>query len=309
MGEPHRMSATANSKDGTATSIAPIRIEIGGPGSQSYKSLDHIVWDNIPPFVVLTGVNGSGKTQLLEIMAYKLADISHQQLGNLAKVRLTVTGQNYGAADVAYLPSSAEVAQAAPLGLAQMQQTKANLWQQLQGPNVTHNMTMKAMRDRIQKQLGIANLGSLGQQEFAKRLPDDFAFMLEESDVVTGLVHVFVAHRLRTIEELEKGTSASEIVTKIGPAPWDVLNEAFRVAEFPYRVRSPVGTKIVDLYQMMLEDATSGTLINTNDLSSGEKALFRLVLWMYNSQNHGRRHESSLRNPGSIQLACLLPVW
>lgn len=37
-----------------------------------FKSLDKIKWENISDFSVVTGVNGSGKTHLLELIASSL---------------------------------------------------------------------------------------------------------------------------------------------------------------------------------------------------------------------------------------------
>lgn len=66
------MTTTISTPTSTTTStLPPLKIEIGGPDSATYKSIDHVVWDKIPPFAVLTGLNGSGKTQLLELLAYR----------------------------------------------------------------------------------------------------------------------------------------------------------------------------------------------------------------------------------------------
>ncbi len=33
-----------------------------------YKSISDLKWSDVPPFAVITGVNGTGKSQLLEII-------------------------------------------------------------------------------------------------------------------------------------------------------------------------------------------------------------------------------------------------
>jgi len=40
--------------------LAPLNIDIGGPGSRPYKSIGDLAWHDIPSFAVLTGLNGSG---------------------------------------------------------------------------------------------------------------------------------------------------------------------------------------------------------------------------------------------------------
>src|SRR2546423_10668573 len=86
-------------------SLTPLRIEIGGAGSVSFKSIKSLRWEDIPPLAVLTGLNGSGKTQLLELLAYKLANVPHHEVGDLSQVQVKVEGDSFGPESIAYLPS------------------------------------------------------------------------------------------------------------------------------------------------------------------------------------------------------------
>lgn len=250
-----------------------------------YKSIESLTWENVPPFAVITGLNGSGKTQLLEVLAYKLTGTTPHNV-NLAGLQLTVTGDTFGAESVAYLPSRWEVTPAAHVGIPQMQQARDQLWNEVfqQGHNYA-DIRAVTKRARIRKLIGD---GPTDQESFKKRLPDDYAFMLEDGDVVAGLAHVLVAYRLRVAEGLEQERSKDEIRSSIGPAPWDVLNDAFQAADFPYEVVSPVGTPIAGIYELKLQSKLTGDRIPPGDLSSGEKMLLVLVLWLYNSQHHGR---------------------
>lgn len=36
-----------------------------------YNSVDPFVWDNVPPLSIITGLNGAGKSQLLELIRTK----------------------------------------------------------------------------------------------------------------------------------------------------------------------------------------------------------------------------------------------
>jgi len=169
-----------------------------------------------------------------------------------------------------------------------MLSAKQQLFQQLQPRSIVHNLPLRAKRARLEKLLGVQNLETLGQENFTKRLPDDFAFMLEDVDVIIGLAHVFLAYRLRFAEEREKKKPEAEILTALGPAPWDVVNETLHAAGFLYRVVSPIGTKLIDNYQILFEDEVSRQPLQPMDLSSGEKVILQLVLWLYNSKHHGR---------------------
>ena len=262
-----------------------LNITITCAAGYKYKSIDNLVWKNVPPFAVVTGLNGSGKTQLLEILAYKLTGTTPHGV-NLSGLTLSISDDSIGADSVAYLPSRWEVTPAVHVGIPQMQEARDQLWSEVyqQGYN-TQDIRTVTKRARIRKFIGDA---PTNQETFNKRLPDDYAFMLEDGDVVAGLAHVLVAYRLRVAEGLEQGKSKEEIQESIGPAPWDVINEAFQAAGFPYEVVSPVGTPIAGIYELKLQSKLTGDRIPPGDLSSGEKMLLVLVLWLYNSQHHGR---------------------
>ena len=261
-----------------------IRIEINSQPGRRYKSIDNLVWDDVPGLAVITGLNGAGKTQLLEILAFKLTETRHPEQGALDGIDVKITGDAFGPESVAYLPSRWEMTPAVHLGISQMQQAKGQLWNEVRQQQTTTDIRTKSRIARIQKIVG--NNGQ-DQHTFSQSLPDDYAFMLDDSDVVAGLAHVLVAYRLRFAEELERNFSRDEIAAKLGPAPWDVINEAFQVADFPYRVVSPTGTAIAGTYKLELENHLNRHRIQPGDLSSGEKMLLVLVLWLYKSQHQG----------------------
>jgi len=262
-----------------------LRIEITCTPGFKYKSIENLVWENVPPFAVVTGLNGSGKTQLLEILAYKLAEISPHGR-SLSGLQLSITGDSFGADSVAYLPSRWEFTHDAHVGIPQMQQARDQLWNEVyQQSHHVHDFRLATKRARIRKFVGT---DVHDPDSFKKRLPEDYGFMLEDGDVVAGLAHVLVAHRLRVAEGLERGQTHEEIRKMIGPAPWDVINDAFRAADFPYEVLSPVNTPIAGIYELKLQNRLTSDQLPPGDLSSGEKMLLVLVLWLYNSQHHGR---------------------
>lgn len=268
-----------------SSALSPIRLEIESQPGKGYKSIDNLTWDNIPPLSIITGLNGSGKSQLLELLAFKLTGTSHPQTGLLDGVNVTVIGDTFTADSVAYLPSRWEVTGAVHVGIPNMQQAKDQLWNEYRQHHNQHDIRSVTRRARLQSLMGRAGVD---QASFTERLSDDFSFMLEDTDVVAGLAHVLVAHRLRVTEELERGLSREQIRAKLGPAPWEVIDQAFRVADFPYEVVPPTETPLAGTYKLELRSRLSTHQIPPGDLSSGEKMLLVLVLWLYNSKHHGR---------------------
>lgn len=264
-----------------------IDILIVGVNGKRYKSIDRIEWKKVPRFAVITGLNGSGKTQLLEIISHKLTGTLIPGIDLQNDIRVIIDGDTFPPESVAYLPSRLDITPASHVGIPQMQSAREQLWNELNsGHHSPHDIRAVTRRARLRSIIG--PVFPPDPESFKKLLSDDYAFMLEDTDVVAGLAHVIVAHRLRQAEALEKGLNREEIQNTLGPAPWEVINEAFQVADFPYEVVSPLGTPISGIYELKLQSKLSLDQIPPGDLSSGEKMLLLLVLWLYNSQHHGR---------------------
>jgi ABC-type Mn2+/Zn2+ transport system ATPase subunit len=256
--------------------------------SSKYKSLGTITWNGVPPFAILTGLNGSGKSQLLEAISFPLMKANNPQTGQPLNVDVKVSGDTFDPDDIVYIPAAGLFANSTAVGISDLQQIKQNLFEQLRTDNVQSNRQMQVRRQKLQKKMNVANLDSISPQEFIKLLPDDFVFMLDENDVVTGLAFVFIAHRLKIVRLLECGSTLDAANTELGPAPWDVVNETLGTAGFPYNVLSPLGTDLYQPYNLVFHDVTTKEPRNPGDLSSGEKVILQLVLWLYNSENHSR---------------------
>lgn len=264
------------------SSLTPYGIQITCQPGRKYKTIESLTWNDIPPLALLTGPNGSGKTQLLEVLAYKLTGTLPPQVGLFDGIDLQVTGASFPPESVAFLHNRWEMTPQVHIGIPQLQQAKDQMWNEFQQGQQTYDFRQNARKARLRKIQGAHDHAS-----FKQRLPEDFSFMLEDSDVVAGLAYVFVNYRLRYAEELERCLPNDAIKDKLGPAPWDVLNQAFKVAGFPFSVVSPTLTPIADNYKLELATDT-GERLQPGDLSSGEKMLLVLVLWLYNSQHYGQ---------------------
>lgn len=275
----------AQSNPSTARPLLSIRV--GGPGSQPFKSVDELDWQDIPPLAVLTGVNGSGKSQLLELLAYKLANIRHPEVGDFDATRVEVTGDSFGPDSIAYLPSKWTIENAPGMATAQMSMRKREVLSQLNRENIGRDFIKTSRRARLERTAGVSSLEQLGEAGLEK-IPDDFSFMLNESAVTEGLAYVFLSYRARSIARLEKGDSIEAVRTALGVPPWEILNEVLETAEFPYRVSSPMDVGPFDYYDLRLVDCETGSSIHPTDLSSGEQVLMSLVVWLYNSQHYGQ---------------------
>ncbi|MDF3067007.1 MAG: hypothetical protein K0R38_2608, partial [Polyangiaceae bacterium] len=174
-----------------------LSIDIRVPDGTSIKSLESLRWESIPGFVVLTGANGSGKTQLLDFLAHKLMGLPSCSVGNIDGVQVRIDGKDqFGADAVAYIPSRWEFSGAPSMDIAGVQNTKASLWTQLTQHGYQHDLRMRSLRARLERLLEVSNLATLNQSDFSSRLPEDLSFLFDEKDFTSGLAPIFLAHRL-----------------------------------------------------------------------------------------------------------------
>ncbi|WP_163006104.1 ATP-binding protein [Methylobacterium brachiatum] len=105
--------------------VEPFNIQINAIDDKGYKSIKNITWNNIPGFAILTGKNGSGKTQLLEVLSYFFSKSFLPGVG--MPVRVQTSGGSYSAGDVAYIPSVGRFSDGPAISLTSMAQQRQNL--------------------------------------------------------------------------------------------------------------------------------------------------------------------------------------
>lgn len=264
----------------------PLRIEIGGGSSKPYKSIDYLVWDKIPPFAILTGVNGSGKTQLLELLAYKLSGIRSPQY-DVAATAVT-SSDVFGAGTVVYIPGTNLLTQP-NVGVEQIrqighQQVRTFLQQGANAQDLSTGSRM-AWIDQWLKEKGLAGKS---EQEILEKFPSDLSYMLDEADVMSGLAYVFQAHYLKFAQERARSKDWAAVDARLGRAPWDLLNDALEAADFAYRVVSPTETDLHLHYPLMFRRVGLTAPIPPTALSSGEQAIVKLFAWIFHTKNYRR---------------------
>ncbi len=255
------------------------KIEIT-PTDGGYKSIQSLIWDNIPSFAIITGRNGSGKTQLLEILAYHLTGTTPPQ--NKLGVSVDVSGIKIDVDEVGFVPSAGRFSGAGGASIASMQNSRHTMYQQIhQLGSYSHDPAQMTRVRRIQKRVGGRNWGAETNQGATSLDDDEFLALLVDVDVTSHLATIFVDHRVKLVEALERGTpNVGKDGKSLGPAPWDVVNESLLVAGFPYEVVKPTEVGLLEHYSLLLRDINSKIEIPPGDLSPGERVILQLTLWL-----------------------------
>lgn len=244
----------------------------------TYKSLTDFNWNDIPLLSVITGPNGSGKTQLLELLYDTITDNQSQ------RQRIKITGEFYKKGEVSFLKSEWILANTSPMNLMLIQQELNQLYQQFtQVHNTQHLPRLDFIMTETAQKIGKPRNGnSISQAEFEKHFPIEY---LQSNDQVTNqIARIFIDYNISRIEELAHGKSDADIEKKIGPKPWLLLNEIMKEANLSFIFNDPESTGIKALFKLEITDSARNTKIEFNDLSSGEKVLVSLVFFLYTSQ-------------------------
>ena len=103
-----------------------LSIKIAPRSGGRYKSISELAWTDIPGLAVLTGRNGSGKTQLLELLAYHLSGAlpPSTPAGQILPVEVVLDGTQYEPEEIAFVPNSGRFSGGSSVSLANMPQAQ-----------------------------------------------------------------------------------------------------------------------------------------------------------------------------------------
>lgn len=270
-----------------------------------YKSISNLEWLNIPPFSVITGVNGSGKSQLLEVIAHhtvqRLTPTRYLK-APWDSVRSSIDGASFERGEVFHtynqwiMPAQGEASE------RQIREAIENLHRQLTQDNFS---AFQAGIPWFLEQLGITAEDARGlslNELYEERLTPGLLYGLfsrtgesvNSSPLYAGWAFLFFAYRLFKRDALGRGMPEEEIHRRYGDPPWLLLNEILEASGLPFRAEFPGGairpsTLVYDTtFDLRLRDVELGIEVPYEDLSSGEKVIMSTVLWRYEAQLIGR---------------------
>jgi energy-coupling factor transporter ATP-binding protein EcfA2 len=253
--------------------ISPLTIDIAPHAGGGYKSITTLSWVDIPALAILTGKNGSGKTQLLELLAYHFSGARPPGLPSppAMPVEIRVSGSTYKPEEIAFVPSGGRFSGGTAASLANVKQFYAQALQRAKQMGGSHHDIQAIISARrISSRLGGRNLHGITPEEF-EELSSDADFMADDIDITASLSRVFVAHRFKIVEALERETpGVDEKGNPLGPAPWDVVNEALSCS--PLQV---AGAKIRCLSCKLVSVAAAGKGRRHNHETTVDHALMR----------------------------------
>jgi predicted ATPase len=267
----------------------------------SYKSFwvgQHLVAEELPPLAVLTGRNGSGKSQLLQAMASGSIQSDHglqfgvPRLITSVELQTIVDPRSYvpRPQHIQQLRQSALGYQGDPLGLGGYLATMGQLTGgQVSSAEQAAGRSMAFWSDADWDRF--TPLENSGGDLFRFSIGALFtAYNQAET------TNAFTTWRATRGDSSETYLSSEAFEQLHGEAPWLVLSRALETIGLPYFFEAPVASLAMDHVEPRMVDISTGRPASLDDLSSGEKTLLQIAMSMYSVE----RRLDSIAKPSSV---------
>lgn len=280
-----------------------IKIEI----VNQYKSISPCDTE-LPKFTVLTGLNGSGKTHLLEAIS-KSANSNVNKGGNRLTNILYIpfNGLNPNISErcdpkiiTDFVKKFYQYYKQALQYLQNNERTNPRFGQQVTSNNIIQRISNSDSQHINAAQKLIPKITIPYEQVDENYITNIFDVSVMSNDsFFTGQFALVFKHYHKLYEEnkinryyrdvegqtegLPQIYTDDEFKNKYGLPPWEFVNEILESISVPYRVNSPMGTRFDASFDFKLESIVGVYNISPQDLSTGEKVLMSLALAIYNT--------------------------
>ena len=251
-----------------------------------YKAVTSFEINDLPSLTIITGRNGVGKTQLLELLnGQYYAQDANKNVEFTPKIKNKIL-----------LKSHFQLSSIEPISFLKLQDIFFN------SPNNTNSYS-KPHIDKLKIKFGKQNIwGSNNKTNDLNCLLDKFSyqdfFNNYKNDINEpnfGLEVLFFIYycqyTLKKLDYLDKDISINneKIFNDLGAAPWDIVNEFLDLINSPYKINNPIkelGNNLMGQYIPAFIDLDRGIkLTKLSDLSSGENIMISLAFWLYAARN------------------------
>lgn len=290
----------------------------------NFKSLSSFEWKNIPSLAIISGLNGSGKSQLLNVIMGTYNDISRNSrltehtgkefVMSISGVDLDKDGmifwqpnginpnlslRKFGYEDLKFLTQFI---------LFQMRhdfQKRDRIFSQVR--TSSGNTGRELFKDAIKLKSPIIineilertgkSSETISAEEISYHFPEEI--LLEDFDLFQkdSLEMIFYFYIYKKVANEKQGLGIP-----ISPvAPWEIINKVIEEAGLPYQITEPDETIVERIFTNALNEFSSDSFsiklvrkkskeeIGFQNLSSGERVILSLSLLLYYSENRGLR--------------------
>ncbi len=250
--------------------------------------------------IIISGVNGSGKTQLMDIL--NRSEVNEFLNSKIAISSKVLINKDVLDAEDVFRRSFKEIIRIENIKLPEPKNVlwhKEQAWKYYKGEHQwingkTYNKSIKIMNTSLKNIYEANNTrGIITKEEFIKLLPDNFVW--EEDDLfsnkIAEIFYEFASKRQDKKAELGMLNGGFNNKEYIKDAPWTILNEIFENLRFNYRFKEDYEFVTPNLSETpsLLSINSYGELdptssIKVSSLSDGEKSIISLTFALLNEK-------------------------
>lgn len=275
----------------------------------SHGSIKNLEFANVPPFCVITGENGAGKTHLLEALAYghnAPPDMSNAQrksgpgisgLGagsTTFMVRMWLEGQPYTTSNAFFASTT----------WAPYINSTATVEQIVADAHSLYSIPNAALDDQSFNGWW-KNVSSVEQPDGMPPGWDVFLSALTPKRLFQGrqdLAYYFLSYQIlkaACIEIAKKsGKDEAEAISHLGPSPWDLFNSFCKDANIDLEVIPPsipqkasIFSRTPPAYNLKIRDTVRDKIIDIGEASTGEQIMISIVSWRFWATVANRKYD------------------
>lgn len=261
-----------------------------------YRSLSNFESPDFSNLTILTGLNGSGKTQFLQLINTLQNKSEHSALVENHQIKFSAIGSDFQQGNIKLV----HLSQLVPKNIDGVNKQvidgiKSNIWQQYQQRNRKVDYQYLEVCKKIAK-TNDKDYNSLVLEDiqFYKLTSTDLGspdmFQLNLGQLFVNYAYNLRENRLKTWEN-EKYNTKHEVLSEEEfkrkyTNPWELINKMLEVAQLDYQIKGIEPEEYSDniTYQPKYKNKISGAEIDSPNLSSGEKVLMSLAFCLFNSQ-------------------------
>ncbi len=264
-----------------------------------------MTWHAVPPFAVVTGENGAGKTHLLELLAASYgAQVFDSATPSLASAKSIVVSARADGKPIAktgraiyqdahwipptWGPVSVDAIAQHVHRLYEMPNTHSTEWKE----NPLY-ASWSVERTDLETGGALVRLQKPDWNTFEASLTP--RLVVESVGDRSNPALYFVAYELLRMAASQRCRNAEEMtgaMRKLGAPPWDILNSYCEDAGIQFRVEPPtipfstVFGRGLQSYEPMFIDVSRNIRLSAQAMSVGERAMLSIVLWRFLAETY-----------------------
>lgn len=278
-------------------------------GIAKYKSIGTFSQINLPDFVIISGVNGSGKTQLLEAISFNHEEPNFPNPNQQKHIKI-FSDSNIELKNIKYVSiNSLNPHDAFAITAEQVKQNCRNAFNNynnfINNKKTDKNLTINQYFSQDKKTVTILNHilkitrkkdTDLAYEDIHNNFPlGENENYLQKDIFYQNFSYLFKQYQIKQIENefnqfyKEKKSNAfylsdEEFINRYGEPPWLLANKIIKEAKLDYQLNSPEGHHRDEDFDLKIINNINKAQLNFSDLSGGEKVLMSLALALYNSK-------------------------